>query len=174
MKTLKESLLDNIETSMKNGDNLTKFGNHFTFKQLYGNDDNLLCINRSKLRSVIDGLHPFSDTIEAAITDFGRHSGPFGLSQSKKDLITNLVTAIENMTIPATNNLNDNKFKDDNKFKEELAESMTKEFQKLGIIPVNAKFHNDNPYDSKGDRNGVFQLFFDYKYNNLTFRFETK
>jgi hypothetical protein len=168
MKTLKESLLDDIETSMKNGDNLTKFGSHFTFKQLYGDDDNLLCINRSKLRSAIDGLHPFSDTIEAVITDFGKYSGPFGLSQSKKDLITNLVTAIENMTIPIAKNLNDKKFK------EELTENMTKEFQKLGIIPANAKFHNDNPYDSKGDRNGVFQLFFDYKYNNLTFRFETK
>lgn len=168
MRTLYESLLDDIETSMKNGDNITKFGKYFTFKQLYGEDDNLLCINRSKLRSTIDGLHPFSDTIEAAITDFEKYSGPSGLSQSKKDLITNLVTAIENMTIPVTNNLNDKKFK------EELTENMTKEFQKLGIIPANAKFHNDNPYDSKDDKNGVFQLFFNYKYNNITFRFETK
>lgn len=169
MKTLKdyisEGVLGNVEDILKDGDNQTKFGNFFNLIKCYGEDDVLLCTGTSKYRTAIDGLKPFSD-VDAVINDLEKYVGMYGLGKAKKLILTNIITAIENFSIPAVKDLNDKKFKT------ELTAAMTDSFHALGLLPSTARFHNENKFG--GDARGVFQLHIEYRYNTFTFLYEIK
>jgi hypothetical protein len=124
-----------------------------------------LCTGTSKYRTAIDGLKPFSD-VDAVIDDLEKYVGMYGLGKAKKLILTNIITAIENFSIPAVKDLNDKKFKT------ELTAAMTESFHALGLLPSAARFHNENKFG--GDARGVFQLHIEYRYNTFTFLYEIK
>ena len=169
MKTLKdyisEGVLGNVEDVLKDGDNQTKFGNFFNLIKCFGEDDVLLCTGTSKFRNAIDGLKPFSN-VDAVIDDLEKYVGMYGLGKAKKSILTSIITAIENFSIPAAKDLNDKKFKT------ELTAAMTESFHALGLLPSAARFHNENNFG--GDARGVFQLHIEYRYNTFTFLYEIK
>ena len=168
MKTLKdiltESVLDDIETNITKGDELTKFGNYYKLVQLYGDDDALLYINRNKLRDIAANNKAFSD-IEEKIEKYDQYSGVYGLSDTKKLLIRNMVIAIENMPIPAVKDFNNHKFKTD------ALSNITNILHDANVLPASALLHNNTSF---GDRKGIFQVILECKGKSFVFVYELK
>lgn len=165
---INEGVLADISKNLKNGDTQMKFGSHFTLEKIYGDDDVLMCIKGSKLRSIADNLKPFSNNTADVIEDFEAivsRTG-LGIGRFKVEVLNNMIAVIENMTIPVTNDFNDKAFKS------EVTSNLTSILQEQGVIPANATIYNGNHLG--GDAKGIFQLHMDYKYNSITFVFKIK
>jgi hypothetical protein len=165
---INESILSDIDITLKKGDEQMKFGSHFTLEKIYGDDDVLMCIKGSKLRGIVDGLKPFSNNTASVIEDFERTASRpgFGISRFKLEALNNMITVIENMTIPIINDFNDKSFKS------EVTSNLTSILQEQGVIPANATIYNGNKLG--GDAKGIFQLHMDYKYTSITFVYKIK
>lgn len=165
---INESVLDSISNSLKDGDTQMKFGSHFTLEKIYGDDDVLMCVKGSKLRSIANGLEAFSTNTADIIEDFESSvSRPgLGIGRFKIEVLNNMIAVIENMTIPITNDFNDKVFKS------EVTSNLTSILQGQGVIPANATIYNGNHLG--GDAKGIFQLHMDYKYTSITFVYKIK
>lgn len=165
---INESILSDVEISLKKGDEQLKFGSHFTLESIYGDDDTLMCIKGSKLRGIADGLKHFSNNTASVIEDFeATVSRPgFGIGRFKLEVLNNMIAVIENMPVPIVNDFNDKAFKT------EVTSNLTSILQEQGVIPTNATIYNGNHLG--GDAKGIFQLHMDYKYNSITFVYKIK
>ena len=157
MKTLHESILSDIESSLDKGNKEIKkefsAGNKLEIQEIFGDETVLMNVLGSKLEKSIAGFEPNnSHKIYAVIDRFDSYYCSYMLSKSMKNKIYSLITYIENFELDST----DVDF-DDKKIKDKFCKDLTNDLKYKGIIS-NALFHNDAGKAGGGDKKGLFML----------------
>lgn len=157
MKTLHESILSDIESSLDKGSEEIKkefsVGNKLEIQEIFGDETVLLNMSKSKLEKHITGLEPNdSKKIYAVIDRFDSYYCSYMLSDSTKNKIYSLITYIENFELDST----DTNF-DDKKVKDKFCKDLTNDLKSKGIMS-NIIFHNDAGKAGGGDKKGLFML----------------
>lgn len=157
MKTLKESLLADIDDTLTDGDKIAKklqsVGNKLEIQEIFGDDTVLMNMSGSKLEKHITGLEPNnSSKIYAVIDRFDSYYCAYMLSKSIKNKIYSLITYIENIELDSIN-----VDFDDKKVKDKFCKDLTNDLKSKGIIS-NLFFHNDAGKAGGGDKKGLFML----------------
>ena len=157
MKSLHESILDDMDDTLANGDRTAKklysVGNKLEIQEIFGDETALMHVLLSKLEKSIAGLEPNdSKQIHAVIDKFDSYYCGNMLSNSMKNKIYSLITYIENFELDST----DTDF-DDKKVKDKFCKDLTNDLKSKGIIS-NAVFHNEFGKAGGGDKKGLFML----------------
>lgn len=157
MRTLHESILADIEDTLKSGDKTAKklhsAGNKLEIQELFGDETVLMNVLGSKLEKSIAGLEPNdSKKIYAVIDRFDSYYCGNMLSKSMQNKIHSLITYIENFELDST----DTDF-DDKKVKDKFCKDLTNDLKSKGIMS-NTIFHNDAGKAGGGDKKGLFML----------------
>lgn len=174
MKTLKESILADMEDTLLAGDKkakeLNSVGSILEIESIYGDETALMNIFNSKIIKATEGKNLFNKKkTEDVIDRFETfYCGPFGLSKSIKNKLQLFITYIDNMQ------LTDIKIDFDNKkVKDNFCKELTQDFIANGIMS-NAEFHNRAGDAGGGDARGLFQLSLQSKQYMVTFLFKIK
>ena len=176
MKSLKESILANVETGLKNADKelkeLTSFGGKLELEQIYGMPEVAAWGISIGIKNNINGLKPYSKTLDKVLADYTKYYGESDYMTQEKVLNNRTKAGLERFITYLENvKLNDTKIDfDDVKTKKEF------------VADLNTMMHNDGSIDSKteitwdtaGDRKGMFRILLTYKYNRLTFVYKIK
>ena len=157
MKTLKESILADMENTISKGNKdakkLLSVGNKLEIQEVFGDETVLMNVLGSKLEKHIAGLESNdSKKIYAVIDRFDSYYCGNMLSNSMKNKIYSLITYIENLELDNTNT----DF-DDKKIKDKFCKDLTNDLKSKGIMS-NAEFHNDAGKAGGGDKKGLFML----------------
>lgn len=157
MKSLRESILADMDDTLKAGDKTAKklhsAGNKLEIQEIFGDETVLMNILGSKLEKYIAGFEPNnSNKIYAVIDRFDSYYCSYMLSKSMKNKIHSLITYIENFELDST----EVDF-DDKKVKDKFCEDLTNDLKSKGIMS-NALFHNDAGKAGGGDKKGLFML----------------
>lgn len=157
MKSLRESILADIEDTLISGDKTSKkmhsAGNKLELQEIFGDESVLMNVLLSKLEKSIAGVEPNnSKKIHAVIDRFDSYYCGNMLSNSMKNKIYSLITYIENFELDSTNT----DF-DDKNIKDKFSKDLTNDLKTKGIMN-NAAFHNDAGKASGGDKKGLFML----------------
>lgn len=157
MKTLHESILSDIESSLDKGNKEIKkefsAGNKLEIQEIFGDDTVLMNVLGSKLEKYIAGLEPNdSKKIYTVIDRFDSYYCGYMLSKSMKNKIYSLITYIENFELDSI----DVDF-DDKKVKDKFCKDLTNDLKSKGILS-NTTFNNDAGKAGGGDKKGLFML----------------
>lgn len=179
MKTLYESLLSDIDSTLQKGNKniveAASLGNYYKLKQICGNDDLLMNINKATIKRVVSDLKPFSKDINNIIEQFiSRYCGFQGLSAGKKDNLDMLITFIENVQVDellTAKNLNDKKLK------MTIANAINNKFEETNVISKNVKA--STIYESKSswlqaEATNLFWINLESPRTQLSFLYEIK
>ena len=175
MKTLHESILSDIESSLDKGNKEIKkefsVGNKLEIKSIYGDETVLMNIMHSKLQKAVSGEEPYDKKkVDDVISQFETYYGvPMGLSKSIKEKIAMLITYIERMPLDDIK-IDFNK----QKVKDEFCKELTDALKSKNIMLSDAELHNRAGQAGGGDANGLFQLAIQGKQYMIIFLFEIK
>lgn len=175
MKTLHESILSDIESSLDKGNKEIQkefsVGNKLEIKSIYGDETVLMNIMHSKLQKAISGKEPYDKKrVADVISRFDTYySGPMGLSKSTKEKIAMLITYIEHMPLDDIK-IDFNK----QKVKDEFCKELTDALKSKNIMLSDAEINNKAGQAAGGDANGLFQLAINGKQYRIIFLFEIK
>jgi hypothetical protein len=175
MKTLHESILADIESSLDKGSEEIKkefsVGNKLEIKSIYGDDTVMMNLLHSKLQKAVSGKEPYDkkkvdDVINQCERYFG---GPMGLSKSIKEKIAMFITYIEHMPLDDIK-IDFNK----QKVKDEFCKELTDALKSKNIMLSGAEIHNRAGQAGGGDADGLFQLAIQEKQYMIIFLFKIK
>lgn len=157
MKTLHESILSDIESSLDKGNKEIQkeflAGNKLEIQEIFGDDTVLMNMSCSKLEKAISGKEPNnSNKIYAVIDRFDSYYCSYMLSKSIKNKIYSLITYIENFELDSIN-----VDFDDKNVKDKFCKDLTNDLKSKGIMS-NIIFHNDAGKAGGGDKKGLFML----------------
>lgn len=175
MKTLHESILSDIESSLDTGSKDIKkefsVGNKLEIKSIYGDDTVLMNILHSKLQKAVSGKEPYDKkNIADVISQYERYfAGPMGLSKSIKEKMSMFITYIEHMPLDDIK-IDFNK----QKVKDEFCKELTDVLKSENIMLSGAEIHNRAGQAGGGDANGLFQLAIQGKQYMIIFLFKIK
>lgn len=174
MKTLYESILTDIESSLDKGNKEIKkefsVGNKLEIKSIYGDDIVLMNIIHSKLQKAISGKEPNdSKKIYAVIDRFNSYYCRYMLSDSMMNKIYSLITYIEHMPLDDIK-IDFNK----QKVKDNFCKELTDALKSKNIMLSDTEINNKAGQAAGGDANGLFQLAINEKQYRLIFLFEIK
>lgn len=175
MKSLHESILSDIESSLDKGSKEIKkefsVGNKLEIESIYGDDTVMMNIIYSKLQKAISGKEPYDkNKIDDVIFRFDSYyGGPMGLSKSMKEKIAMLITYIEHMPLDDIK-IDFNK----QKVKDNFCKELTDTLKSKNIMLSGTEIHNRAGEAGGGDANGVFQLAIQGKQYMIIFLFKIK
>lgn len=175
MKSLHESILSDIESSLDTGNKEIQkefsVGNKLEIKSIYGDDTVLMNILHSKLQKEVSDKEPYdkkkvADVISQCERYFGGH---MGLSKSMKEKMSMFITYIEHMPLDDIK-IDFNK----QKVKDEFCKELTDTLKSKNIMLSNAEIHNRAGQAGGGDANGLFQIAIQEKQYMIIFLFKIK
>lgn len=171
MKSLKESILANVDTGLKNADDnikeLTSFGGKLELKEIFGHDEAALYGLKSTVSTVVSDLKPYSKNIDDIIDRFAQRYSMGRMSNRTRKNIESFITYLENFR------LNDKNINfDDAKTKVAFLADLTSMMHADGILHSNAKVHYETSFG--GDKKGIFKVSLNFKFQDLTFLYEIK
>ena len=175
MKTLKESILSDIENTMSKGDTEIKkiysVGNKLEIGSIYGDDTVMMNIIHSKLQKEISGKEPYDkNKVDDVISRFDTYyGGPMGISKSIKEKMAMLITYIEHMPLDDIK-INFNK----QKVKDNFCKELTDTLKSKNIMLSDAEINNKAGQAVGGDTDGLFQLAIHKKQYRIIFLFKIK
>ena len=175
MRSLHESILDDMDDTLANGDKTAKkmhsVGNKLEIESIYGDDTVMMNIIHSKLQKAISGEEPYDkkkvdDVISRFETYYG---GPMGVSKSIKEKMAMLITYIEHMPLDDIK-IDFNK----QKVKDNFCKELTDTLKSKNIMLSAAEIHNRAGQAGGGDADGLFQLAIQEKQYRIIFLFKIK
>lgn len=175
MKTLHESILSDIESSLDKGSEEIKkefsVGNKLEIKSIYGDDIVLMNILHSKLQKEVSDKEPYDKKkVADLISQYERYyGGSMGISKYMKENMSMFITYIEHMPLDDIK-IDFNK----QKVKDSFCKELTDTLKAKNIMLSDAEINNKAGQAAGGDANGLFQLAIHERQYRIIFLFKIK